>query len=100
MGDTGAMALGVTLGVVAMLTNTAIFLIIILIIPVIESLSVIIQLTSKKIRKKKVFKSAPIHHHFQAIGWSEPKIVMRFWVISGVAAVIGIILALLDKGWY
>lgn len=100
MGDTGAMALGVTLGIVAMLTNTAFFLLIILIIPVIETISVIIQLTSKKIRKKKVFKSAPIHHHFQAIGWSEPKIVMRFWVISGVAAVIGIILALLDKGWY
>jgi len=100
MGDTGAMALGVTLGIVAMLTNTAIFLIIICIIPVIESLSVIIQVLSKKIRKKKVFKSAPIHHHFQAMGWSEPKIVMRFWLISGVAAVIGIILGLLDKGWY
>jgi len=100
MGDTGAMSLGVTLGVVAMLTNTAIFLIVICFIPVLESASVIIQLTSKKIRKKKVFKSAPIHHHFQAIGWSEPKIVMRFWLISGVAAVIGIILALLDKGWY
>jgi len=83
-----------------MLTNTAIFLIIICIIPVIESLSVIIQLASKKIRKKKVFLSAPIHHHFQAIGWSEPKIVMRFWLISGVAAVIGITLSLLDKGWY
>lgn len=57
MGDTGAMALGVTLGIVAMLTNTAVFLIIILIIPVIESLSVIIQLTSKKLRKKKIFKN-------------------------------------------
>jgi len=100
MGDTGAMSLGITLGIVAMLTNTAIFLIIICLIPVIESLSVIIQVLSKKIRKKKVFKSAPIHHHFQAVGWSEPKIVMRFWLISGVTAVIGIILALLDKGWY
>jgi len=100
MGDTGAMALGVTLGIVAMLTNTALFLPIILFIPVLESLSVIIQLLSKKIRKKKIFRSAPIHHHFQALGWPETKIVMRFWLISGVAAVVGIILALLDKGWY
>lgn len=100
MGDTGAMALGVTLGIVAMLTNTALFLPIILFIPVLESLSVIIQILSKKIRKKKIFRSAPIHHHFQALGWPETKIVMRFWLISGVAAVVGIILALLDKGWY
>ncbi|HUT22147.1 MAG TPA: phospho-N-acetylmuramoyl-pentapeptide-transferase [Candidatus Bipolaricaulota bacterium] len=100
MGDTGAMALGVTLGVVAMLTNTALLLLIICLIPVLESLSVIIQLTSKKIRKKKVFLSAPIHHHFQALGWSEPKIVMRFWLISGVAAVIGVIISLMDQGWY
>ncbi|MFZ5364888.1 MAG: phospho-N-acetylmuramoyl-pentapeptide-transferase [Patescibacteria group bacterium] len=100
MGDTGAMALGVTLAIVAMLTNTALLLLVILIVPLIESLSVIIQLISKKFRKKKIFQSTPIHHHFQAIGWSEPKIVMRFWVVSGVAAVIGIILALLDKGWY
>lgn len=98
MGDTGAMSLGVTLGIVAMLTNAVLLLPIIGLIFVIESLSVIIQVLSKKIRKKKVFRSAPIHHHFEAIGWPEPKIVMRFWVISGVMAVIGLIVFLLDKG--
>lgn len=98
MGDTGAMSLGITLGIVAMLTNSALLMPIIGIILVIESVSVIIQLISKKLRKgKKIFISTPIHHHFEAIGWSEPKIVMRFWVISGVSAVIGLIIFLLDK---
>lgn len=98
MGDTGAMSLGVTLGVIAMLTNYALLLPIICFLLVIESGSVIIQTLSKKIRKKKIFHSTPIHHHFEAIGWSEPKIVMRFWVISGVSAVMGLILVLLDRG--
>lgn len=98
MGDTGAMSLGVTLGILAMLTNTALFLPIIGLIFFIESLSVIIQFFSKKLRHgKKVFLSTPIHHHFEAIGWSEPKIVMRFWLISGIASVIGLILFLIDK---
>jgi phospho-N-acetylmuramoyl-pentapeptide-transferase len=97
MGDTGAMSLGITLGVIALLTNSAFILPIIGLIFVIESLSVIIQLTSKKLRGgKKFFKSAPIHHHFQALGWSEPKIVMRFWMIAGVAAAIGLIVFFLD----
>ena len=100
MGDTGAMSLGVTLGIVAMLTNTALLLPIIGFVLVMESLSVIIQLTVKKLgHGKKVFLSTPIHHHFEAIGWSEPKIVMRFWVISGVMAVAGLIIFLIDKGW-
>ncbi|MFA4818936.1 MAG: phospho-N-acetylmuramoyl-pentapeptide-transferase [Patescibacteria group bacterium] len=99
MGDTGAMSLGVTLGIVAMLTNSALLLPIIGWLLVVESLSVIIQVLSKKLRGRKVFLSAPLHHHLEAIGWSEPKIVMRFWVISGVTAVIGVIVALLDKGF-
>ena len=100
MGDTGAMSLGITLGIVAMLTNTALFLPVISLILVIESFSVIIQQLSKKLRHgKKVFLSSPIHHHLEAVGWSEPKIVMRFWVISGVTAAIGLILFLLDKTW-
>jgi phospho-N-acetylmuramoyl-pentapeptide-transferase len=97
MGDTGAMSLGVTLGVIAMLTNSAFILPIIGFVFVGESLSVIIQVTSKKIFKKKVFLSAPIHHHFEAKGWSEPKVVMRFWVIAGVSAALGLIVFLLDK---
>ncbi|MCK4553840.1 phospho-N-acetylmuramoyl-pentapeptide-transferase [Candidatus Parcubacteria bacterium] len=98
MGDTGAMSLGVTLGVIAMLTNSALILPIIGFIFVLESSSVIIQVLSKKLRNgKKVFLSAPIHHHFEARGWPEPKIVMRFWVIAGVTAVIGLVVFLLDK---
>ncbi|MCX6795754.1 MAG: phospho-N-acetylmuramoyl-pentapeptide-transferase [Candidatus Falkowbacteria bacterium] len=99
LGDTGSMSLGVTLGVIAMLTNNALLLIPIGFIFLVESLSVIIQVVSKKIFKKKVFRSAPIHHHFQAIGWSESKIVMRFWLVSGVASAIGLMIFLLDKNW-
>ncbi|MDD5527392.1 MAG: phospho-N-acetylmuramoyl-pentapeptide-transferase [Patescibacteria group bacterium] len=97
MGDTGAMSLGIALGVIALLTNSVFILPLVGFIFVIESLSVIIQLTSKKLRGgKKVFKSAPIHHHFQALGWSEPKIVMRFWLIAGVVAAIGLAVFFLD----
>ncbi|MCW1930161.1 MAG: phospho-N-acetylmuramoyl-pentapeptide-transferase [Candidatus Kerfeldbacteria bacterium] len=101
MGDTGSMSLGVTLGVVAMLTNTVWLLPIIGSILVAESVSVIIQITSKKLRKgKKVFISTPIHHHFEAIGWQEPKIVMRFWIISAVSAVLGIVLFLIERAQF
>jgi len=97
MGDTGSMSLGVTLGIVAMLTNTALLLPIMGIIFVIEALSTIVQLVSKKLRNgKKIFLSSPIHHHFEAIGWSEPKIVMRFWVISMVASGLTIAVFVLD----
>lgn len=98
MGDTGSMALGVTLGTVAMLTNSFLILPFVGFILVMESLSVIIQLTSKKFRKKKVFLSAPIHHHFEAIGWPECKVTMRFWIIAWVMAAIGLIIGLLGKG--
>lgn len=97
MGDTGSMGLGTTLGVVAMLTNAALFLPLVAFVFVIESLSVIIQVFSKRLRGKRVFLSAPIHYHFQAKGWPEPKVVMRFWIISGVMAVIGFILFLTDR---
>ena len=101
MGDTGSMALGVTLGVVAMLTNMALLLPLIGIVLVLESASVIVQVTSKKLRHgKKIFKSTPIHHHFEAIGWPEPKIVMRAWVISIVASTLGVAVALLDMGLF
>lgn len=98
MGDTGAMSLGVTLGIVAMLTNSVLLLPVIGFIFVLESASVIIQVISKKLRSgKKVFRSAPIHHHFEAIGWPEQKVVMRFWLISVVMAFVGIMLYLIDK---
>lgn len=96
MGDTGAMGLGVTLGIVAILTNTALFLPIVGFLFVLESLSVIVQTISKKAFGRKIFQSTPIHHHFEAIGWSEPKVVMRFWVVAAVMAVLGVILFLVD----
>jgi phospho-N-acetylmuramoyl-pentapeptide-transferase len=97
MGDTGAMSLGVTLGIIAMLTNNALLLLFFGLIFIIESLSVIIQIISKRCFHHKVFLSSPIHHHFQAAGWSEAKVVMRFWVISGIGAVLGLIIFLLDQ---
>ncbi len=97
MGDTGAMALGITLGIIAMLTNQFLLLPLIVFVMVMESASVIIQVLSKKIRGKKVFLSAPIHHHFEAKGWPETKITMRFWIISGLTASVGIIIAFIDK---
>jgi len=97
MGDTGAMSLGIVLGIIAMLTNEFLLLPFIGFILVAESLSVIIQVISKKIRKKKVFLSTPIHHHFEAIGWPEPKVVMRFWLIGGVMAMAGLVIFLLEQ---
>lgn len=98
MGDTGSMALGATLGVIAFLTNTVAVLPIIGFVFVLEALSVIIQLFSKKFFHKKVFLSAPIHHHLEALGWPETKVTMRFWVISAAMAVIGIMIALIGRG--
>ncbi len=97
MGDTGSMSLGVVLGVIAMLTGTPLLLIPIGIIFVIESASVIIQLLSKKFRRKKVFLSTPIHHHFEALGWPESKVTMRFWMINAIGAIIGLIIFLVDS---
>ncbi len=96
MGDTGSLALGATLGVVAMLTGQTLILPIIGFIFVIETLSVIIQLTSKKLFKKKVFLIAPLHHHFEQKGLQEFTIVMRFWIVGGIGAVFGTILALIN----
>jgi phospho-N-acetylmuramoyl-pentapeptide-transferase len=97
MGATGSMPLGVVLGVIAMLTNTPLLLLPIGIIFVIESGSVIIQLWSKKFRNKKVFLSAPIHHHFEAKGWPESQVTMRFWMINAIGAIIGLIIFLVDS---
>jgi len=95
MGDTGAISLGATLGVIAMMTDSVAVLPLIAFIFVIETLSVIIQLFSKKFFKKKVFLIAPLHHHFEKKGWSEPNIVMRFWIIGGFFASLGLIMGLL-----
>lgn len=94
MGDVGSFALGTSLGVVAMLTNAFFLLPVIGIVFVAEAGSSLIQILSKKIRHKKIFLSAPVHHHLEAIGWPETKVTMRFWVIGAVAAFAGILLAL------
>lgn len=97
MGDTGSISLGVTLALVALYTNTVFILPFVGFIFVLEAVSTVIQILSKKIFHKKVFLSAPIHHHFEALGWPETKIVMRFWVISGVMTVLGLAIFVLDK---
>lgn len=91
MGDVGSFALGTALGVVAMLTDTLLLLPLIGAVFVIETGSVIVQLLSKRLRGRKIFLSSPIHHHFEAIGWPETKVTMRFWIIGEVAALAGII---------
>ncbi len=99
MGDTGSMSLGMTLGVIAFLTNSVIVLFIITIVFSIEGLSFIIQMISKKLRHgKKIFLSSPLHHHLEAIGWPEYKITMRFWIISALFTVAGLAIGLLGKG--
>ena len=98
MGDTGALSLGATLGVIAMLTNTVLVLPFIAGIFVIETLSVIIQLSSKKLFGKKVFHIAPLHHHYEHLGWPESQVVMRFWILGGIMATLGLILGLVGMG--
>lgn len=93
MGDVGSFALGTSLGVVTMLTDTLLLLPIIGLLFVVEAGSSLIQIVSKKFFKKKVFISAPIHHHLEAIGWPETKVTMRFWVIAAVCSFIGVMLA-------
>lgn len=96
MGDTGSMTLGITMGVIAMLTNTALLLPIFAFPLVLESLSVIVQLFGKKVFKRKIFLSTPIHHHFEALGMPESQITMRFWIIGFVFAAFGVALFFLD----
>lgn len=95
MGETGIIGLVSALVAIAFLTDSVLILPIIAFILVIESLSVILQLLSKKFRHKKLFLVAPIHHHFEAKGWPHYKVTMRFWVVSAVMAIIGVTARLL-----
>jgi phospho-N-acetylmuramoyl-pentapeptide-transferase len=100
MGDTGSLSFGATMGVVAMLTNSALLLPVIGFVFVSETLSVILQQLSKKLRNgKKLFPSTPVHITFQHIGWPEYKVVMRFWVIGAVMAVLGVALGLIGGNY-
>jgi phospho-N-acetylmuramoyl-pentapeptide-transferase len=98
MGETGIMGLTITLATLAFLTDSVLILPIVALPLVITSLSVILQILSKKFRGgKRIFKLAPIHHHFEAIGWPSYKVTMRYWVLSIIFAIIGIILAIISR---
>ncbi len=90
MGDVGSLALGGAIGTVAVLSKQEIVLALVGGLFVIEALSVIVQVMSFKLTGKRVFRMAPIHHHFELGGWSEPKIVVRFWILAFLFALIGL----------
>ena len=94
MGDVGSFAYGAALGVVAMLTDSLLLLPVIGLLFVVEAGSSLIQILSKRFFGRKIFISAPIHHHLEAIGWPETKVTMRFWIIGCVMAFVGVMLAL------
>lgn len=97
MGDTGSLALGATLGVVALMTGQWLIIPLIAVIPVSEALSVVIQVVYFKITKgKRFFRMAPLHHHFELLGWSETQVVQRFWLIGLIFAMLGIALILVE----
>jgi phospho-N-acetylmuramoyl-pentapeptide-transferase len=101
MGDTGSLALGATLGTVALMTGQWLILPLIAIIPVAEVVSVLLQIASAQLSRRflgedrRIFRRTPLHHHFELGGWSEMQIVQRFWLIGILASIIGIALALL-----
>ncbi len=98
MGDVGSFALGTALGVVAMITNTVLLLPIIGAVFVVEAGSSLIQIMSKKLRGgKKIFKIAPIHHHFEASGWPETKVTMRFWILGQISAFVGLMIFIIGN---
>jgi phospho-N-acetylmuramoyl-pentapeptide-transferase len=97
MGDTGSMAIGIFLAIVFLLEGIPFLALIILPVFVIEAGSVIIQTVSKKLFKRKIFLSTPIHHHFEALGNHESSIVFKFWVINAVGAILGFVIFVLDK---
>jgi phospho-N-acetylmuramoyl-pentapeptide-transferase len=90
MGDVGSLSLGGALGTIAVFTKNEFLFIIIGGIFVMEALSVILQVGSYKLRKKRIFKMAPIHHHFELLGWPEPKVIVRFWIISIVLSILAL----------
>ena len=90
MGDTGSLSLGGALGAIAVAVKHEIVLAIIGGLFVFEALSVMIQIASFKTTGKRVFKMAPVHHHFEQLGWKEPTIVIRFWIIAVILALIGL----------
>lgn len=95
MGDIGSFAFGTTLAVVAIMLNAVLLIPVVGLLFVIEVGSAVLQLLSKRILKRKIFLSAPIHHHFEAKGWPETKVTMRFWILGQISAVLGLLIAVL-----
>ena len=95
MGDTGSLALGGMLAALAVLTNQELLLILIGGVFLMETLSVVIQVVSFKTRGKRVFKMAPIHHHFEMLGWTEQQVVISFWFLGFICGIIGIVLGVM-----
>ena len=90
MGDIGALSLGAALGIVAVVTRQELVLFIMGGVFVIETLSVILQVTSYKLTGKRIFKMAPLHHHYELKGWPEPRVIVRFWIITVILILIGL----------
>ena len=90
MGDVGSLSLGGTLGIIAVLIKKELLLVIVGGIFVIEALSVILQVVSFKLFGKRLFRMAPIHHHFELKGWPEPRVIVRFWIISLILVLVGL----------
>ncbi len=90
MGDVGALALGATLGVIAVIVRQEIVLFIMGGVFVMETISVILQVGSYKLTGRRIFRMAPIHHHFELKGWAEPKVIVRFWIITVILVLIGL----------
>jgi phospho-N-acetylmuramoyl-pentapeptide-transferase len=98
MGDAGALGLGATLAVVAVVTGQLLLLVIIGLVFVAETVSVILQIGSYQLRGKRIFRMAPLHHHYELLGWAEEKITLRFWIVSALAALLGFSLFLATTG--
>jgi len=97
MGETGMIGLTVTLSVIAFLTNTVLLLPIIAFPLFITSLSDIMQMASRRLRNgRKIFLFAPLHHHFEALGWPKYKVTMRYWIVGTITAILGVIISMID----
>jgi phospho-N-acetylmuramoyl-pentapeptide-transferase len=98
MGDSGALALGATLAVTALITGQVLLLPLIGLVFVLETLSVILQIASVKFRGRRLFLMSPLHHHFELKGWDEEKITLRFWIVGALAALVGVAFFLSSRG--
>ena len=100
MGDSGSLLLGGILASVALVSRSALFLFVVGFVFVMEALSVMVQVISYRLTGRRVFKMSPIHHHFELSGWAEPQVVVRFWILSGIFALLGILMFCLPVKYF